>query len=137
MLALKRLVDKMKQLKSKSNNKKVQDDTGLIAREASQLFSISTGETFKSATQSIQLDDGTDDFVHVYVDTTNKVSESNEKNNYALVILFEPEIDAYLNISTGYPLVDDEIKKFLKLYVNEKSQSQADVTIAVGLPNKK
>jgi len=58
------------------------------------------------------------------------------KNNYALIPLFQPEITAYLNITTGYPLIDQEIKDYLKLFVNEKPQSQAQVTIAVGLPNK-
>jgi len=115
---------------------KVQDDTGLIARENSQLFNISSGSSFKSITQSIALNEN-DDFLHVYVDTKEKVSESNEKNNYALVPLFKPQINAYLSISTGYTSIDNEIKDFLKLYVNEvASQSQANVTIAVGLPKK-
>lgn len=69
---------------------KVQGDDGLIKRESSQLFNINTGETFKSITQSITLNEN-DDFVHVYADATNKVSESNEKNNYALVPLFKKE----------------------------------------------
>ena len=62
---------------------------------------------------------------------------TNKQNNYALVALFKPEISAYLNISTGYPSVDQKIKDYLKLYVTEKStQAQANVTIAIGLPKK-
>ncbi len=114
---------------------KVQGSDGLISREESQLFNVGPNERFKFIAQSISLT-GNDDFVHVYVDPNNKVLETNEKNNYALVPLFEPEIDAYLDISTGYSLIDREIKDYLKLFVNEKSQNQADVTIAVGLPNK-
>src|SRR3989338_1923261 len=41
---------------------KVQDDSSLMVREASQLFNISTGNTFKSITQSIQLNNN-DEFV--------------------------------------------------------------------------
>ncbi len=114
---------------------KVQDDSGLIIREANQSFNINSGESFKSITQSVTLN-GNDEFVHVYVDAKQTVSESNEKNNYALVPLFQPEITAYLNITTGYPLVDQEIKDYLKLFIIEKPQSQAKVTIAVGLPKK-
>ena len=114
---------------------KVQDGSGLIVREASQLFNINAGESFKSVTRSVTLN-GNDEFVHVYADAKQTVSESNEKNNYALVPLFQPEITAYLNITTGYPLIDQEIKDYLKLFVIEKPQSQAKVTIAVGLPNK-
>jgi len=114
---------------------KVQGNDGLISQEKSQLFSVSSGDTFKFITQSITFADA-DDFLHAYADINNKVAEQNEKNNYALVPLFEPELQVYLNISTGYPLVDQKIKDYLKFYVKETSQSQAQVTIAVGLPNK-
>ncbi len=112
---------------------KVQGNDGLISKEESQLFNISSNERFKFITQSIAL---TGDFVHVYVDPDNRVIETNEKNNYALVPLFEKQINAYLNISTGYENVDNKIKDYLKLFINEKPQNEADVTMAVGLPNK-
>ena len=111
---------------------KVQGNDGLISREASQLFNINSGESFKSITQIITLN-GNDDFLHVYVDTTNKVSESNEKNNYALVTLFEKQIKVYFDIDTGYTSVNNEIKKYIKLFVNEETnQNNADVTLCVG-----
>lgn len=111
---------------------KVQDDTGLIAREASQLFTINSGDTFKSITQSITLNPN-DDFVHVYIDPNNKVAESDEKNNYALAPLFEKQIKVYFDVNTGYTSVNNEIKKYLKLFVNEEAiQSNADVTLCIG-----
>lgn len=111
---------------------KVQGSDGLIAREASQLFNINTGESFKSIIQSITLNEN-DDFVHVYVDTANKVSESNEKNNYALVPLFKKELKVYFDVNTGYTPINNEIKDYLKLFVNEETiQNNADVTLCVG-----
>src|SRR3989338_4448743 len=113
---------------------KVQGNDGLISKEESQLFDINLNDRFKYIMQSITLSGN--DFLHVYVDPDNEVIETNEKNNYILVPLFEKEVDAYLNISTGYENIDNKIKDYLKLFVNEKPQDDADVTIAVGLPNK-
>ena len=113
---------------------KVQGNDGLISKEESQLFDINSDDRFKYIMQSITLSGN--DFLHVYVDPDNEVIETNEKNNYVLVPLFEKEVDAYLNISTGYENIDNKIKDYLKLFVNEKPQNQADITIAVGLPNK-
>lgn len=113
---------------------KVQGSDGLISKDESQLFNISSNERFKFITQSIALSGN--DFAHVYVDPENKLTEANEKNNYAMIPLFEKEVNAYLNISTGYENIDNKIKDYLKLFVNEKPQNEADVTIAIGLPNK-
>ena len=110
---------------------KVQGKDGLISRETSQLFDISGG-SFKALNQTISLTEN-DDFLHVYVDATSKVSESNEKNNYALVPLFKKELKVYFDIDTGYTSVNNEIKKYIKLFVNEETnQNNADVILCVG-----
>ncbi len=108
---------------------KVQGNDGLISKEESQLFNITSNDRFKFITQSINLEG---DFVHVYADSKNDVIETDEKNNYVLVPLFEKQIDAYLNISTGYEKVDDKIKEYLTLFVNEKPKNEADVTLCIG-----
>ena len=114
---------------------KVQGKDGLISQESSQLFSINS-ESFKSLNQTIAFTNN-DEFLHVYSDARDKVAESNEKNNYALVPLVQPTVYAYFSINTGYTSIDNEIKDYLKLYVNEvSSQDKANVTIAVGLPKK-
>ncbi len=111
---------------------KVQGDDGLIKREASQLFNINSGSSFVFVNQTIAMNDN-DDFLHIYVDTNNRVAESNEKNNYALVPLFEKQISVYFDVNTGYGSVDAEIKKYIKLFVNEETtQAQADVTLCIG-----
>lgn len=111
---------------------KVQSNDGLIAREVHHTFSTINGQRFESFTQSITLNDE-DDFLHIYVDATDKIVENNEKNNYALVPLFEKEIDVYFDINVGYPKVNDKIKEYIKLFVNEETiQANADVTLCVG-----
>jgi len=110
---------------------KVQDKDGLISREASQIFIVNSGDSSKFITQSLTILDS-DDFLHVYIDPNQGVSESNEKNNYALFPLFKKDIKAFLDVNTGYPLVDNAIRSYLKLFVIETSQPDSDVTIYVG-----
>src|SRR3989338_7547727 len=63
----------------------------------------------------------------------SKVTESNEKNNYALVPLFKKDLSVYFDVNTGYTSVNNEIKEYIKLFVNEEAtQSNADVTLCVG-----
>ena len=110
---------------------KVQGNDGLISKEESQLFDINLNDRFKYIMQSITLSGN--DFLHVYVDPDNEVIETNEKNNYILVPLFEKQINAYLNISTGYENIDNKIRDYLKLFVNEEAiQNNADLTLCIG-----
>ena len=110
---------------------KVQGNDGLISKEESQLFDINSDDRFKYIMQSITLSGN--DFLHVYVDPDNEVIETNEKNNYILVPLFEKQINAYLNISTGYENIDNKIRDYLKLFVNEEAiQNNADLTLCIG-----
>ena len=111
---------------------RAQGKNGLISKEASQLFDLNSGDRFKVIYQNISLTDD-DEFLHVSLDTNNKVSESNERNNYAFFPLFKREISAYLEVSTGFPLADNKIKNYLKQFVIEETdKSKADVILCVG-----
>ena len=84
------------------------------------------------ATQAITIN-GDDEFLHVYVDPTNKVSETDEKNNYARVPLFKKEITAFIDVNTSYPLVDDKIRELISQYVKTTTNpNNAQVSIFVG-----
>ena len=72
--------------------------------------------------------------IKVAVDSTNVVSENNEENNQAEVSATRTK--AYLNISTGMPLVDAKIEDYLKKYVDSVSEANAGVIIAVDNPRK-
>lgn len=58
--------------------------------------------------------------------------ETDKTNNDAKVSAIRTK--AYLNISTGLPLVDAKIEDYLEKYVDSVSEANAEVTIAVGNP---
>ena len=51
-----------------------------------------------------------------------------------MVPLFEKQINVYLDVDTGYPQVNNKIKDYIKLFVNEETiQSNADVILCIGI----
>jgi len=92
-------------------------------------FVPSDSSAVVSAVMTVNFDD-----MRIMVDSTNLVTETDETNNYPEVSA--TKIRAYLNISTGYPLVDTKIETFLKKHIDSVSETDTNFTIAVGDPVK-
>ena len=114
---------------------KAQDKTtGLISQENSILFNINSGD--KSITRTPSLNLNNVDFVHVYVDPNNKVSETDEKNNYVAVPVITNKVKAYVSVDTGLSNIDNAIKDYLSLFTIPTSQSEAELIIVVSILDK-
>lgn len=110
---------------------KAQDkDNGSISDENSVLFNINPGDKFSIQTVSLNL--GNADFVHVYIDTNNSVNEPKE-NNYAAVPVVTNKRKAFISVDTGNAYADDAIKEYLDMFVIPTSDDDSSLTIAVGL----
>src|SRR3989338_2270566 len=73
--------------------------TGRIARESSDLVNIQ-GTGIYNAT--ITLDVAGTDYLHVYVDPDNKVSDEPANDNYVLMPFVQKKLKANLSINTGF-----------------------------------
>ncbi len=110
---------------------KAQDkDSGLISYESSKTFAINSGDKFHVETLSINLNNI--DYIHVYVDATNKVNEP-KTNNYVAVPVITNKRKAFISVDTGNSFVDNAIEDYLKLFVISTSDGGSSLTIAVGL----
>ncbi len=107
-------------------------NTGLITKESSKVESVS-GLSTKNFIVSI--DAANIDYFHVYADEKNDVIEAIETDNYVIVPFIKIKPKAYLVINTENSKADEAIKGYLKLFVQEVAENQAEFVIAVGNPN--
>ncbi|MBS3105414.1 S8 family serine peptidase [Candidatus Woesearchaeota archaeon] len=120
-------------IKKQGNKKNI---TALITVEkvtASNIVIISVSQ-YQNQNVSVLWDTNSTDFVSITVDFTNVVAETDDKNNYARKSTNDP-INAYIEVTTDYPVLENAIKNFLGQYVNSVSQGSQEVNIYVGRKN--
>ena len=104
--------------------------SGKVTINESKIISVSQ---YQNQNVSVLWDTNSTDFVSITVDFTNIVAETDDKNNYARKSTNDP-INAYIEVTTDYPVLENTIKNFLGQYVNVVSSGQ-DVNIYVGRKN--
>ncbi|MBI2658473.1 S8 family serine peptidase [Candidatus Woesearchaeota archaeon] len=104
--------------------------TGKPTQNESKIISVSQ---YVNQNVSVLWDTNSTDFVSITVDFTNVVAETDDKNNYIKKSTSKP-INAYIDVTTDYPVLVNTIKNFLGQYVNVVSSGQ-DVNIYVGRKN--
>ena len=105
-----------------------QGANGMISNEEDDEIAVSGAGEF-NASVSMDLDEV--NYLHVYIDPNAEVSED-KSDNYVLVPVIQKKIKANLSVDTGYPLVDQAIKDYLRFFVDDKPQAQADFIISIG-----
>lgn len=111
-----------------------QDESGLIVESpALQTVSVTAGQGINATVTFSSLD--ADDFVHVWIDYTDVVTdESDETNNYLFRPAFKP-VKAYLDISgeSKFEDLNPLIEEYLSSYVDSVPLNEADIKISVSL----
>ena len=107
--------------------------TGLIISEEDSITTI-TNSSKDTHNVLISIDSSNVDYFHVYVDTQDQIKEAEEKDNYVIVPFVKIKPKAYLVVNTGNSKADDAIKGYLKLFVQEVTEANATLIIAVGNP---
>ncbi|MFH2027733.1 MAG: S8 family peptidase, partial [Nanoarchaeota archaeon] len=102
-------------------------NTGLFSEHESILVDINR----ENVNASVLMDLNNINFLHIYVDPKKDVNEPKD-DNYLLIPVVKKKLKANLSINTGYSEVNDVIKSYLKFFIDDVSQSQTDVVIAVG-----
>lgn len=70
--------------------------------------------------------------IRAHVDPNDDIDEGdNEENNEAEQFVIDP-LDVYVNVNTGYSLVDDKIEDFIDDFAQPVSQGNAQLEIFVG-----
>jgi len=105
--------------------------SGKVTINESKIISVSQ---YQNQNVSVLWDTNSTDFVSITVDFTNVVAETDDKNNYARKSTNDP-INAYIEVTTDYPVLENAIKNFLGQYVNSVSQGSQEVNIYVGRKN--
>ncbi len=109
-------------------------NTGLAGAGTIKAESISSSQsTYNSIISNVDTTNA--DYLHVYVDVNNTIPEAVETDNYVIVPFVRVKPKAYLVVSTGNSKADEAIKGYLKLFVQEVAENQAELVIAVGNPN--
>lgn len=82
---------------------------------------------------SVLWDLNSTDFISITVDFKNSVAEIDESNNYVRKAV-RPATKAYIEVTTGYPVLENTIKNFLGQYIEVVTSGQ-EVNIYVGRKN--